>query len=126
MIVWFPSESVVAMGDLLLSESVPAVEDVAGYLAFLDDALDVFPERTTFVSGHGRDLDAAGVKAYREALVAMIGIVRANLAAGRTVEQMVTDDVLKGFRERFSLLAFLTPDAFIPRVAAAVKEGKLK
>ena len=126
VIVWFPSESVVAMGDLLLSESVPAVPDVAGYLAFLDDVLDVFPEKTTFVSGHGRDLDAAGVKAYREALVAMIGIVRTNLASGRTVEQMVTDDVLKSFKERFSLLEFLSPDAFIPRVAAAVKEGKLK
>lgn len=126
LIVWFPAESVVAMGDLLLSESVPAVEDVSGYLAFLEDVLDVFPEDTKFVSGHGRDLDAAGVRAYREALVAMVGIVRTNLAAGRTVEQMVRDDVLKSFKAEYSLLSFLTPDAFIPRVAAALKEGKLK
>ncbi len=51
-----PGESVVAMGDLLLSESPPAVNDLAAYLSFLDDVLDVFPENTTFVSGHGRDL----------------------------------------------------------------------
>ena len=114
------------MGDLLLSESVPAVPDVAGYLAFLDDVLDVFPEGTTFVSGHGRDLDAAGVKAYRDALVAMIAIVRSNLAAGRTAEQMVQGDVLKEFKPKYSLLGFLTPDAFIPRVAAALADGTLK
>ena len=35
LIVWFPAESVVAMGDLLLSESVPAVEDVSGYPTLL-------------------------------------------------------------------------------------------
>ena len=118
VIVWIPAESVVAMGDLLLSESVPAVEDVAGYLAFLEDVLDVFPEDTTFVGGHGRELDAAGVRAYRDDLIAMLGIVRTQLAAGRTAEQMVRDDVLKTFKPKYSLLAFLTPDAFIPRAAA--------
>jgi glyoxylase-like metal-dependent hydrolase (beta-lactamase superfamily II) len=126
VIVYFPAESVVAMGDLLLSESVPALEDIAGYLAFLDDVLDVFPENTTFISGHGRDLNAAGVKSYRDTLVAMIGIVRTHLAAGRTTEQMVQDDILKSFKSQYSLLAFLTPDAFIPRVAAALQQGSLK
>jgi glyoxylase-like metal-dependent hydrolase (beta-lactamase superfamily II) len=116
LIVYFPRESVVDMGDLLLSESVPAVSDVSGYLAFLDDVLDVFPEKTTFVSGHGRDLDAAGVRAYRDDLKAMVGIVRTNLAAGRTAEQMVKDDVLKAYKPRYSLLEFLNPDMLIPRV----------
>lgn len=126
LIVYLPKESVVAMGDLLLSESVPAVQDLAGYLAFLEDVLDVFPEGTTFVSGHGRELTSAGVKAYRDDLNAMIGIVRTNLAAGRTAEQMVQDDVLKAYKARYSLLDFLTPDALIPRVAAAVQTGTLK
>ncbi|HNX49415.1 MAG TPA: MBL fold metallo-hydrolase [Thermoanaerobaculaceae bacterium] len=126
LIVYFPKESVVAMGDLLLSESVPAVEDIAGYLAFLDDVLDVFPEGTVFVSGHGRDLTSAGVNAYRDDLVAMIGIVRANLTAGRTPEQMVQDDLLKAYKARYSLLDFLTPDALIPRVAAVMGKGTLK
>jgi glyoxylase-like metal-dependent hydrolase (beta-lactamase superfamily II) len=126
VIVYFPSESVVAMGDLLLSESVPAVSDIAGYLAFLDDVLDVFPEKATFVSGHGRDLDAAGVKTYRDTLNAMVGIVRTNLAAGRTVEQMVRDDVLKAYKPQYSLLEFLAPDTLIPRVVTALQQGTLK
>lgn len=126
LIAYFPKESVVAMGDLLLSESLPAVADVAGYLAFLEDVLDVFPEITTFVSGHGRDLTAAGVNAYPDTLNAMIGIVRTNVAAGRAAEQMVQDDVLKAYKAQYSLLEFLTPDALVPRVVNGLKQGQLK
>jgi glyoxylase-like metal-dependent hydrolase (beta-lactamase superfamily II) len=126
LIVYFPRESVVAMGDLLLSESMPAVDDIPGYLVFLEDVLDVFPENTTFVSGHGRDLTVAGLKAYRDALIAMIGIVRTNVAAGRTAEQMVQDDVLKAYKARYSLLDFLNPDTLIPRVVTALQQGTLK
>jgi len=126
LIVYFPAESVVAMGDLLLSESVPAVGDVAGYLAFLDDVLDVFPENATFISGHGRDLDAAGVREYRDTLKAMVDIIRTNVAAGRTAEQMVQDDVLAAYEPRYSLLEFLAPDALVPRVVTALQQGTLK
>ena len=126
LIVYFPAESVVAMGDLLLSESMPAVEDMAGYLAFLDDVLDVFPENAAFVSGHGRDLDAAGVRAYRDDLKAMVDVIRAHVAAGRTAEQMAQDHVLAAYEPRYSLLSFLTPDAWIPRVETALQQGTLK
>lgn len=126
LIVYFPAERVVDMGDLLLSESVPALEDIGGYLAFLDDALDVFPEDVTFVSGHGRDLDAAGVRAYRDALTEMIAIIRTNVAAGRTAEQMLKDDVLRAYKTRFSLLEFLTADRLIAPVATALQRGTLK
>jgi glyoxylase-like metal-dependent hydrolase (beta-lactamase superfamily II) len=126
LIVYFPAERVVGMGDLLLSESVPAAQDIAGYLAFLDDVLDVFPEDATFVSGHGRDLDAAGVRAYREDLAAMIAIIRTNVAAGKTAADMVKDDVLKAYKAKYSLLEFLAPDTLIPRVVTALRQGALK
>jgi glyoxylase-like metal-dependent hydrolase (beta-lactamase superfamily II) len=126
LIVYFPRESVVAMGDLLLSESVPAVNDLAAYLSFLDDVLDVFPENTTFVSGHGRDLNASGVRAYRDSLLAMVAVVRTQLAAGRTAEQMAADDVLKAYKPKYSLLDFLSVDTLIPRAVAALQKGALK
>jgi len=126
LIVYFPAERVVDMGDLLLSESVPAAQDIAGYITFLDDVLDVFPEDATFISGHGRDLDAAGVRAYRDTLKAMVEIIRTNVAAGKTAEQMVKDDVLRAYKAKYSLLEFLAPDALIPRVVNALKQGTLK
>ncbi len=82
--------------------------------------------RPLFVSGHGRDLDAAGVRAYRDALLEMVAIVRTNLAAGRTAEQMVKDNVLKGYKARYSLLDFLNPDTLIPRAVTALQSGALK
>ena len=124
LLVYSPRDSVVAMGDLLLSESVPALDDLTGYLAFLDDVLDVFPENTRFVSGHGRDLDAASVRAYRDDLQAMMAIVRTNLAAGRTAEQMVKEDLLKAFKPRYSLLAFLGVDTIISRAVSAIEREK--
>jgi glyoxylase-like metal-dependent hydrolase (beta-lactamase superfamily II) len=126
LIVYFPAERVVDMGDLLLSESVPAAQDIAGYITFLDDVLDVFPEDATFISGHGRDLDAAGLRAYRDALKAMVEIIQTNVAAGKTAEQMLKDDVLRAYKAKYSLLEFLAPDALIPRVVNALKQGTLK
>jgi glyoxylase-like metal-dependent hydrolase (beta-lactamase superfamily II) len=126
LIVYFPEEHVVDMGDLLLSESTPALDDIGGYLVFLDDVLDVFPENATFVSGHGRDLDAAGVRAYRDTLKAMVAIVRTNLAAGRTADQMVTDDVLKAYKAQYSFLTFLPVDSIIPRVVTGLQQGTIK
>lgn len=104
----------------------PAVHRIAFPWGMMDDVLDVFPENTTFVSGHGRDLNAAGVRACRDALDAMIAVVRTHVAAGRTVDQMAQDDVLKAYKAQYSLLDFLSPDALIPRVADALKQGTLK
>lgn len=125
VMVYFPEDRVVAMGDLLLSQSAPAADDLAAYLAFLDDVLDVFPENATFVSGHGRDLDAAGVRAYRDDLNAMIEIVRTNVATGKTAEQMAKEDVLKDYKAKYSLLDFLGVDTVIPRAVSALKSGTL-
>ena len=57
---------------------------------------------------------------------AMIGIIRTNRSAGKTVDQMVQEDVLKTYKAQFSLLEFLLPNALIPRVVTALDQGTLK
>jgi cyclase len=126
LIVYFPKSNAVAMGDLLLSQSMPASSDVAGYMAFLDDVIDVFPDGTTFISGHGKDLTYAGLKNYRDALTAMTDIVRKNYAAGKSVDDMVRDNVLKAFKDEYLLLDWIGPDSWIPRVVRALQSGSLK
>ena len=74
--------------------AVVSIEDVR-LLERLEDVLDVFPENARFVIGHGRDLDAAGLRAYRDTLEEMIDVVRKNVAAGRTAEQMVAEKVVR-------------------------------
>ena len=48
LLIYFPKSKVLCMGDLLLSESCPAVQDVAGYMGFLDKVIDIFPAGTMF------------------------------------------------------------------------------
>jgi glyoxylase-like metal-dependent hydrolase (beta-lactamase superfamily II) len=125
LIIYFPKSRVVAMGDLLLSQCLPASNDVAGYMAFLDDVIDVFADGTTFISGHGKDLTYAGLTRYRDGLTAMTDIVRKNYAAGKSADDMIRDDVLKAFKDEYSFL-WIGPDSWIPRVVRALQSGELK
>ena len=104
LITWIPADRVAGMGDLLLSESMSALDDIAGYLAFLDGVLDAFPPDTRFMSGPGRDFTAEGVKSCRDALISMVGIIWNNVAACWTLEQMVNDDVLRDCEAQYGLL----------------------
>lgn len=126
IMVFFRKSKVVCMGDLLLSQCCPAVRDVGGYLAFLDKVLDVFPEGTTFVSGHGRDLTAAGLRKYRDDMAAMVAIVRKGYAAGRSAADMLRDDVLKAYKPGYSFLDWIGPDSWLQRTVEALRSGALK
>jgi len=126
ILVHFPNMGVLCMGDLLLSQSCPAVQDVAGYLELLDKVLDVFPARTTFVSGHGRDIDAAGLKKYRSEMAGMAELVRKEFVAGRTAEEMVRMNLLKAYKADYSHLDWLGPDSWIRTVVRGLQAGGVR
>jgi glyoxylase-like metal-dependent hydrolase (beta-lactamase superfamily II) len=107
MLIHFTGSGVVHMGDLLLAQSFPAVGDVPRYLEFLDIVLDVFPEETTFVSGHGKDLTRAGVEEYRKMLQTTVDIVRNEISKGKTLEEINEKNVLVDFESYGEFLTFL-------------------
>ena len=121
ILIHFPKAGVLCMGDLLLAQSCPAIREAEGYLELLDKVLDVFPPRTTFVSGHGRDLDAAGLRKYRNDMAEMAGMVKKEYAAGRTAEDMVQADLLKAFKPAYSHLDWLGPDSWIRTVVRGLQ-----
>jgi len=49
------------------------------------------------------------VRAYRDALKAMVEIIRTNVAAGKTADQVVKDDVLRAYKAKYSLLSSWLP-----------------
>jgi glyoxylase-like metal-dependent hydrolase (beta-lactamase superfamily II) len=126
ILTYFSGSRVVHMGDLLLSQCCPAVQDVAGYMAFLDMVVDCFPKDTTFISGHGRDLTMDGVKKYRADLAEMIAIVTRSFQEGKTAEDMLKADILKAYKPDYSFLDWLGPDSWLTRVCQALKSGRLK
>jgi glyoxylase-like metal-dependent hydrolase (beta-lactamase superfamily II) len=126
LLIYFPKSKVLCLGDLLLSESCPALQDVAGYMAFLDRVIDIFPAGTTFVSGHGKDLTKDGLRTYRDDLAAMIALVKKNHEAGKSPEDMLREDILKAYKARYSLLDWIGPDAWVLRIVEALRSGSLK
>jgi cyclase len=126
LLIHFPKSGIVYMGDLLLSQSCPAIGDAAGYLEFLDKVLDVFPSGTIYVSGHGRDLKPAELKKYRDDMAAMIDVVKTAYASGKTAEDMIQADLLKTFKPAYSHLDWLGPDSWIRTIVRNLASGSLK
>jgi glyoxylase-like metal-dependent hydrolase (beta-lactamase superfamily II) len=117
LLIHFTSSGVVHMGDLLLSESFPAVRNrVERYLEILDSAIDVFPRDATFIAGHGRDCTMEDVRAYRAMLLETIGVVKKHMQAGKTVEEMRQEELLKKWDTWGEFLRFLSTDYWIQAV----------
>lgn len=112
MLIHFTGSGIVHMGDLLLSQSFPAIDDVPRYLDFIDTVLDVFPEETIFVSGHGEDITTAGLKEYRIMLQMTAGIVRRELSKGKTLDDIREEKILADFESHGEFLTFLNTDTW--------------
>ena len=117
LIVYFSSSGVAHMGDLLLTQSFPAVgSKVKEYLKFLNRVIDVFPKETKFIGGHGRDFTLDEVKQYRQMLLATIEIVRAEMEEGKTIEDLKTSNVLEEWESWGEFLSFLNTDYWIESI----------
>jgi glyoxylase-like metal-dependent hydrolase (beta-lactamase superfamily II) len=122
LIIFFTKSGVVHMGDLLLTQSFPAVGPrVKKYLEILDWTTDIFPKNTKFIGGHGRDYTLADVRDYRKMLEETIKIVRKGMTAGKSVEDMKKEDVLKDYKSWGVFLEFLDTDYWITSIHDSYK-----
>ncbi len=122
LIIYFTRSGVVHMGDLLLTQSFPAVGPrVKKYLEILDMAIDRFPEDTKFIGGHGRDYTMSDVIDYREMLSDTIKIVREGMKSGKSIEDMRQEDVLKDYETWGVFLEFLNTDTWIEFIYQSYK-----
>ncbi len=119
ILVFLPGKKILQTGDLFLSESFPATDKVRDYMAFLERIVGFFPAGTRFVPGHGRDVDSAGFKAYRDMLAGAVEIVRAAKARGMSLDEMLRTGILKEFEARHTLLDWLGPDMWTRSVYAS-------
>jgi glyoxylase-like metal-dependent hydrolase (beta-lactamase superfamily II) len=126
LLIYFPKSKVLDMGDLLLAGSCPAVQDVAGYMEFLDKVIDIFPAGTVFVSGHGKDMTAEGLRKYRNDLAGMIAVVKKEYSTGKRADDMIRDDVLKAYKAEYSFLDWIGPDSWLRSICQGLQSGSLK
>ncbi|UCE40988.1 MAG: MBL fold metallo-hydrolase [Candidatus Aminicenantes bacterium] len=122
LIIYFTESGVVHMGDLLLTQSFPAVGPrVKKYLEILDWVFDEFPPSTKFIGGHGRDYTMVEVKEYHKMLQDTINIVHKKMKAGKAVEDMKQEGVLKDYKSWGVFLEFLDTDYWITSIHESYK-----
>lgn len=121
----FTKSKVVFVGDLLLSQCFPAVGNPAAYLTFLEKLIDVLPEDAVFVSGHGKNINHDGLKRYYNMLKETIDIVKKNVAQGKNLDKMLSENILKEYEKDYSYLTFLAPNSWLNRVFTALQNKTL-
>ena len=120
LLTHFTTAKVAHFGDLLLTQSFPAVgSSVIPYLEFLDMVMEYFPVGTTFIGGHGREYSHSDILEYKKMLQKTMAIVRKSMKAGKSAEQMIQEKILAGYESWGEYLTFLGPDAWINMVTAS-------
>jgi cyclase len=112
-IVFFTRANVVHMGDLFLSAGFPFVDrssggSIDGVIGAAAKVLGMTSAQTKVIPGHGPLADRARLQAYHDMLVTMRDRMRREVAARRTIEQVLAsaitaeyDKEWPGGRERF-------------------------
>jgi cyclase len=112
-VVFFTRANVVHMGDLFFSAAFPFVDrssggSIDGMIGAAAKVLGMTSAATKIIPGHGPLADRARLQAYHDMLVAMRDRMRREIAAGRTIEQVLASNITAeydkewpGGRDRF-------------------------
>ena len=117
-IVFFPRESVVAMGDIYVRYGFPFIDinaggSVQGMIAACEDVLKIVPADAKIVPGHGEPSNVAELRTYVKMMQDTSAAVVSALKAGKTLAQMKSERILGAWSERYSPpKAFVDTDAF--------------
>jgi len=123
LIIYFSNSGVAHMGDLLLTQSFPAVgPKVQEYLEFLEKVMASFPPDTKFIGGHGRDYSVEDLKKYNQMLLTTIELVRQEMKKGRSLEETKSNNVLERWKSWGEFLTFLNTDYWIGAIHKSYQE----
>lgn len=103
IIVYFKNQGVVCLGDIISPDSFPVVKvENGGSVQTLIENIDILMSRyledVLFVVGHGRDMKMEDLKEYRKMIVETVEIVFNAMKAGKDVDEMKRDNILKDWK----------------------------
>ncbi|MFP5247222.1 MAG: MBL fold metallo-hydrolase [Thermoanaerobaculia bacterium] len=121
-VIWFTQSNVVHMGDNFFNGLFPVIDienggGVKGMIATADKVASMLPIDTKVIPGHGPLGDRESLKKFADMLRDTSAAVAAGIAAGKTVEQLKSENVLaawadwgKGFMKTDTYLEVLYKD----------------
>ena len=100
MVVHFVDSGVACLGDLLFSDTFPAMFAGYGgnadqYLETLGDLIENFPADVRFIAGHGRDYSLDDLKEYYRMASSAISLIKGAMADGKSPEEMIEGNLLQ-------------------------------
>ena len=127
LIVQFVDSSVVAMQDVLDSQSFPPIrENVQSWMEEIDRAVATMPAGTIFIAGHGRDLRLDELREYRRTIQESVDAVRERIRAGKTLEELGKENVLKPWAQYGEFLPALNVDYWLAAIYRSYPEDQPK
>lgn len=116
-LIYFRNADVIHMGDTFFNGGYPFVDlssggNVNGVIAAYDRVLAMCTPRTIVIPGHGEVTDCANMRRTRTVLATVRDRVRAEIAKGRTLDQIRAAGVSAEFDAQYGR-SFIQPAAFI-------------
>jgi cyclase len=116
-IVEFRKSKVVHMGDTFFNKLYPFIDtssggSVAGVLAAADRVLRTAGDDTKIIPGHGPLGNKADLKAFRDMLAAISTNIRAQIKAGKTLEQVTASKPTAKYDDVWGK-GFIAPEKFV-------------
>ena len=128
-IVHFRRADVIHMGDIHFNYMYPFIDTSSGgtaegVIAAVDRALALAGERTRIIPGHGPLASKADLQAYRTMLAVVLERIKSQMAAGRSVQEIVDAKPTQEFDAKWGG-GFIKPDTWVKMlVAGQVARGK--
>jgi cyclase len=120
-VVHFTRSDIVHMGDTYFNGMYPFIDSdtggsAEGIIAACDQALRFTTGKTQVIPGHGALSNAAELKAYRDMLAAVSGKVKALVAQGKKLDEIVAAKPSADYDEKWGK-GFIKPDQFAQMLA---------
>jgi glyoxylase-like metal-dependent hydrolase (beta-lactamase superfamily II) len=123
-IVHFRRGDVIHMGDIFFNGMYPFIDSASGgtadgVIAAVDRALALATDRTRIIPGHGPLASKADLRAYRDMLVTVLGRIRTQMAAGRTIKEIIDSKPTQEFEDRWGK-GFIKADTWVSMLIAGL------
>ena len=120
-VVHFAGSDVIHMGDIYFNGFYPFIDaesggSADGVVAACDQVLRLASDKTRIIPGHGPVSNAAELKAYRDMVATVSGRVKALVAQGKKLEDIVAAKVSAEYDDRLGK-GFIPPARFAEMLA---------
>ncbi|MFC1527469.1 MBL fold metallo-hydrolase [Candidatus Neomarinimicrobiota bacterium] len=128
IMVHFTKSGYAYLGDIAYGLHIPSVDGYDGddsqYAVIVKKALDLLPDDTKFVSGHGRDLNMMEMREFQNMLEETIKVIRVEMEKGKDVATMQKEKILSAW-ERYAKNDYTPTNAWIQNVVDGFKNIKM-